>query len=322
MDNWLKLSHRHHSGRLRPHEHTSYALLAVLLFIVGISLTAYSVKAGNLTWTRPGPAAGSIGITGTMPGKPPTQGAVITAPSNGQHFTTSPVLIKGTCPANTLVEIFKNDIFAGSTVCTDKGAFEIDIDLIIGQNAIVAKVYDALNQAGPDSPTVTIAYDASLPNASGQRSLDFGGDQMLVLTDAVFRGNFPGQEMTIPVRIVGGTAPYAVNVEWGDLKNNLISRGDSIEFRTPHTYAKAGIYQLGVQATDTNGRVAFLTVAAIINGQVDPVATTTTATASTQSKLLALWPLYTAAVAMVISFWLGEKREKHDLAAHGQLLTP
>ena len=322
MDNWLKLSHRHHSGRLRPHEHTSYALLAVLLFIVGISLTAYSVKAGNLTWTRPGPAAGSIGITGTMPGKPPTQGAVITAPSNGQHFTTSPVLIKGTCPANTLVEIFKNDIFAGSTVCTDKGVFEIDIDLIIGQNAIVAKVYDALNQAGPDSPTVTIAYDASLPNASGQRSLDFGGDQMLVLTDAVFRGSFPGQEMAIPVRIVGGTAPYAVNVEWGDLKNNLISRGDNIEFRTPHTYAKAGIYQLGVQATDAHGRVAFLTVAAVINGQVDPVATTTTATASIQSKLLALWPLYTAAVAMVISFWLGEKREKHDLAAHGQLLTP
>jgi hypothetical protein len=293
----------------------------VLLFIVGISLTAYSVKAGDLTWTRPGPSAGSIGITGIMPGKPPTQGAVITSPSNGQRFTTSPVPITGTCPANTLVELFKNDIFAGSTACSDKGTFEVDIDLIIGQNVMIARVYDALNQAGPDSPAVTVSYDASLPTASGQRSLDFGGDQMLVLTDAVFRGNFPGQEMTIPVRIVGGTAPYAVNVEWGDLKNNLISRGDNLEFRTPHTYAKAGIYQLGVQATDSKGRVAFLTVASIINGQVDPVSSGTPTVSSTQSKILALWPLYTAAVAMVISFWLGEKREKRDLANHGQLLS-
>ncbi len=321
MDSWLKLSPRRHSGRLRAHNQTSYVLLAVLLFFVGISLTIYSAHAGDLTWTRPGPAGGSIGITGTMPGKPPTQGAVITTPSAGQRFTTSPVPIKGTCPANTLVEIFKNDIFAGSTVCTDKGAFEIEIDLIIGQNTIVARVYDALNQAGPDSQSISIYYDATFPSASGQTSLDFGGEQMLILTDAVFRGSFPGKEMSIPIRIVGGTAPYAINIQWGDLKNNLVSRSDNLEFRTAHTYAKAGIYQLGLQATDAKGRVAFLTVASIVNGQPDPAVTETT-TPGVQSKLLALWPLYTAAVAMVISFWLGEKRERHDLAARGQLLTP
>ena len=78
-----------------------------------------------------------------------------------------------------------------------------------------------------------------------------------------------------------------------------------------------------MQATDSQGRVAFLTVAAIVNGQPDPVAATESDKPnSLAGHLMALWPLYTAAVAMVISFWLGEKRQKHALAAHGQLLTP
>lgn len=317
-NNWLKLSAHHHSGKVCSHERTSYFPLGLVLVFVGLSLGAATVSAAE-SWVRPGPASGSIGITGTMPGKPPKIGAQITSPNSGQHFATTPVTIKGTCLKDTLVEIFKNDIFAGSTVCTAQGTFSIDIDLMIGKNDIVARVYDDLNQKGPDSNIITIYYDALPAQADAVRSLDFGGPQMLINTDSVFRGIFPNQDMVMPLDIIGGTAPYAVNIQWGDLSNTVVSRPDNQSFKVSHTYKKPGVYQISVQASDSQGRVAFITVAAIVNGQPVSEATAATTTSPT-NRLLLLWPLYTSAVAVLISFWLGERRQRAVLAHKGLLL--
>ena len=323
MATWLKVSPHEQTAHRSPHETTSYSVLALLLFAVGLALSFYTVNAADLSWSRPLPAEGSVGITGVMPGKPPTIGATINSPTDGQRFTTSPIEVVGTCPPGILVEIFRNDIFAGSTICGDDGKYKITIDLLSGANTFTARVYDALNQAGPDSKSITVYFDFIAAQAAPGRGLDFGGNEMIVQTDAVFRGAFPGKEMTVPVSIIGGVPPYAVNIQWGDLKNSLHSRADNQPFNSSHTYAKPGIYQLAMQATDSHGRVAFITVAAIVNGQPEPVAITGANTPSSlATHLMALWPLYTAAVAMVISFWLGEKRQKHALAAHGQLLTP
>jgi hypothetical protein len=315
MSNWLTLGHHHHSGRLRPHEHTSYFPLAILLFVVGVLLTAFSV-----TVASPGPESGSVGLTGTMPGPAPTVAATIQIPKNGQHFSATPITISGTCPKNTLVEIFKNDIFAGSTACSDKGTYSLEVDLLIGQNTVVARVYDSLNQPGPDSNIVTVFYDALASQGSPVKSLDFGGAQLLLNTDAVYRGVFPEKEFTIPIDILGGKPPYAVNIQWGDSTNKIVPRNDNVTFRTPHVYQKPGIYQISLQGSDSEGRVAFLTVAAIVNGQ-PPIAPAAGST-SPVNKLLVLWPLYAAAIAIVISFWLGERREKRVLASHGLLINP
>jgi hypothetical protein len=254
-----------------------------------------------------------------MPGKPPTTAAVIKSPTTGQRFATSPITFSGTCPENTLVEIFKNDIFAGSTVCTDKGTFSLEVDLLIGQNSVVARVYDALNQAGPDSNIVIVYYDA-LPNpADSLNSFNFGGNQLLLNTDAVFRGIFPEQTMNVPLDILGGTPPYAVNIAWGDATNKVVPRNDNATFNVTHEYKKPGVYQVVFQATDAGGRVAFLTVAAIVNGQPDPVAAT--APVATPGQLLLLWPLFVGAVAVTVSFWLGEQREKRVLEKRGLLTT-
>ncbi|MGH7197059.1 MAG: hypothetical protein ACREGJ_04845 [Candidatus Saccharimonadales bacterium] len=313
MLDWLKLSHHAHSGRLRPHEHTSYLPLGLLLLLVGFALTAYSVSAAS-----PPPEAGSIGLTGIMPGKPPTEAATIKSPTNQQRFSTSPVTITGTCPEGTLVELFKNDIFAGSTICGNAGTFSLDVDLLIGQNTLIARVYDSLNQPGPDSKAVTVFYDALPPQAGPLASLDFGGAQLVLNTDAVFRGVFPEQELNIPVDLLGGTPPYAVNVQWGDSNNKVVPRGDNVSFKVGHTYRKPGTYQIALQATDAKGRVAFLTVAAIVNGQASAI-TAAALNAATPNQLLVLWPVYTSALAIVISFWLGERREKHILQGRGPL---
>lgn len=319
LHKWLKLSHHHHSGKLRPHEHTSYVPLAFMLVVVGFALATFSSAVESAT-PYDGPEAGSVGLTGIMPGKPPTTAATINMPSNGQRFSTSPITVSGTCPKDTLVEIFKNDIFAGSTVCTSSGTYSLEVDLLIGENRLVARVYDALNQAGPDSNIVTVYYDALPPQSGGLTPFNFGGNQLLLNTDAVFRGIFPGQTMTVPLDVLGGTPPYAINIEWGDASNKVVPRNDNATFNVDHVYQKPGVYQVTFQATDAGGRVAFLTVAAIVNGQPDAV-TASTNPLATPNQLLLLWPIFTGAVAITISFWLGEQREKHILKKRG-MLTP
>lgn len=312
MLKWLKLSPHPHSGKLRPHEHTSYLPLGILLFFVGIALAGFTTTA-----ISPGPESSSIGLTGTVPADPPTTAAVILSPNNQQRFSETPITFSGTCPETTLVEIFKNDIFAGSTPCTTEGTFSLDVDLLIGENEIIARVYDALNQPGPDSNAITVFYDAVPLQADPLMSFDFGGPQLLLNTDAVFRGVFPEEELAVPLDIIGGTPPFAVNIEWGDSTNKVISRDSNAPFRASHTYTRPGTYQVTLQASDASGRVAFLTVASIVNGQ--PALTTQAAPtpSNTVNKLLLLWPLYTSMIAVVISFWLGERREKKVLAKHG-----
>lgn len=283
--------------------------------MAGLGLTVYTASA-----TSPGPEASSVSLTGTMPGKPPVIAAAIKSPNNQARFSASPITFSGSCPANTLVEVFKNDIFAGSTPCSEAGIFTLEIDLLNGQNTIIARVYDALNQAGPDSNPITVYYDALPVQASALTTLDFGSAQLLLNTDAVFRGSFPDKEMSIPIDIIGGTPPFAINIQWGDSNNKVISRNNNTTFKTAHTYKKAGTYQISIQASDAMGRVAFLTVASIVNGQPNVAATATTIPKSEVSKLLVLWPLYVGAIAVLISFWIGEQREKQILAKRGLLI--
>lgn len=311
MHRWLKLSHRSHSGRLKPHEYTSYGPLMLLLVGVGVMLTISTVSASGPT---PGPAAGSIGLTGIMPGAAPTVAATIGVPGNGESFTTSPITVRGNCPQGTLVEIFKNNIFAGSTACDSTGNYSISVDLLIGQNQLVARVYNSLNEPGPDSNIVTVYYNALPFQGSPIAALNLGGNQLLLNTNAVYRGTSPGQQMTMPITVLGGTEPYAVNVQWGDSGNTIVPQNNNLQFYVNHTYKNAGTYQITIQGSDSQGRVAFLTVAAIVNGNATAVGSSSSSSKPI-NKLLMLWPLYTAALAAVVSFWLGERREKHMIDA-------
>jgi hypothetical protein len=318
MLEWLKLSHHRHTLRLRPHEHTSYIPLGFMLLVVGVALTNYTVNAAT---PYTGPESSSVGLSGIMPGKPPTVAATIKTPANGQHFSTVPISISGTCPASMLVEVFKNEIFAGSTPCSETGLYSIESDLLYGQNTLVARVYDALNQAGPDSNSVVVYYDASAAQAGPINSLGLAEAQLVINTNAVFRGTFPGQKLDVPISVLGGTPPYAINVEWGDSSNNIVPRNDNVSFTTEHTYSRAGTYQADIQASDAKGRVAFLSFASIVNGQGN-IDSTGKISSTTTNNLLVMWPLYVGAVAVVASFFVGEKREKRVLKLHGLIQNP
>jgi hypothetical protein len=305
--------HPRHTGRLRPHEHTSYVSLASFVAATGLVLTLFSIA--SFAAASPGPAAGSVSLSGTLPANPPTTAAVIGSPANGQHFTTSPVTVSGSCPVETLVALYKNDIFAGSAPCSTSGAFSLKVDLLIGKNVLIARVYDALNQAGPDSSPVTAFYDILPAQAGPLAVLNLPEKQLLLVTQPFYRGTFPGQLLNVPITILGGVQPYAINVEWGDSTNKIISRGDNSTFNAGHTYQKPGTYTITLQASDSQQRLAFLQITAIVNGRPDTIAASNTAERTTTNQLLVLWPLYAIAAAVVVSFWLGEQREKRILSA-------
>lgn len=317
----LKIIHHSHSGRLRPHEHTSYIPLFIVIVLVGFLLIDFSIS--SYVSASPGPEAGSIGLTGAMPAAPPSTGATITVPINQQHFAKSPIVISGTCPIGTLVEIFKNDIFAGSTPCETGGKYSLEIDLLYGKNILTVQVYDSLNQAGPVSSPITVYYDATPPVGAALNFLNFGGSQLLLNTDAIYRGTFPGQQLNVPLSIIGGAAPFAINVQWGDSNNKVIPRADNTVFNATHTYDKAGTYKITFQATDSQQQTAFLTVAAIVNGQPAALsAANTTGKKGLLNKLLVLWPLYAVLVTLVTSFWIGERHEKKLMIRHGYTQQP
>jgi hypothetical protein len=114
-----------------------------------------------------------------------------------------------------LVEIYKNDVFAGSTNCQN-GSYNLQIDLFDGRNDLVAKVFDSLNQAGPNSTTVTVFYRTIIPSTGAHVSLTSQYSK---------RGADPGDILSWPVTLSGGTGPFAISVDWGDKSNpDLLSQ--------------------------------------------------------------------------------------------------
>src|SRR5581483_9890283 len=157
--------------------------------------------------------SGSAGLEGTVPSNPPSSAPVITAPHSGQTFSSLPVNVSGLCSGSLLVEVFKNDVFAGSAQCSG-GSFSLQIDLFRGQNDITAKLYDDLDQAGPASSPISVVFNDSLPAT---------GPQISIISSYAKRGAPPSQVLTWPIIITGGNPPYAESVDWGDKSNPDLS---------------------------------------------------------------------------------------------------
>lgn len=253
------------------------------------------------------PKSGSTGMQGKISSPPPTTPATISLPRDGQIFTTLPITVTGLCPNGTLVKIFKNNVFSGSVQCTN-GSYSILIDLFDGQNEIVARVYDALDQAGPDSGTVTVTFENTKSGTVSRVSLS---------SNFAKRGANPGQVLTWPIIMSGGTGPYAVSVDWGDGKApDLMSQSFPGTFNIQHVYDSPGVYNIVVKATDKNGSVAYLQLVGVANGPLsqDTGSTSNSGGNTTTTKRIILWQPAAIILPMIaIGFWLGRKHELSTL---------
>jgi hypothetical protein len=303
----LKLSHHHHSGRVLPHHHTSYAGLTLVMLVMGLFMLGISVGASANNLTPPTPAVnpqnGALGFVGVVPGPPPSIAPTILAPRDGLVFSSVPITISGTCQTGLLVSITSQDVFVGSTTCDTHGAYSLLIDLFAGVNRLAARHVDALGQTSPASNAVTVNYHPPSFSSSGNIT-----PQLFLQTDAAVEGGSPGQSISWKASIVGGTAPYAVSFDWGDGKSDLVSRSQPGPVSANHAYSQPGTYLVLIRVTDANNNAAFIQVVTVVNGAVAATGTGTSGGALRAGVLLA-WPIYVLAGLLILTFWLGERRE-------------
>lgn len=309
-----RYSHRRHTGRLRPHHETSYAFLVFLMMAIGVLLATYSFTTEAST-----SGGGAYTVGAVVTGARPTGPATITSPSSGQTFGTNPITVTGTCPDKTLVKVFKNGILAGSTICDANRHFSIQMDLLLGSNALTAWAYNTNDQPGPDSPTVNVTL--TIPsNVFGFSS------ELLIQSTSYYRGALPGDQITWPIELVGGVAPYAVSFDWGDgTQSDLVTRTAPGPFTLNHTYKQVGgylgAYPLIIRATDAAGHTAYLQLTSIINSPTGNAKAGTKSIVPSLSQYALIWPLWVILLLMIISFWLGERREKRIMRRQMEALA-
>jgi hypothetical protein len=268
------------------------------LLVLVVASLAFPSKLTALTQQD----SGAVGVEGTVPSSPPTKAATISVPSNGQTFTNLPITVSGLCTKGLLVEIFKNEVFAGSTQCSN-GSYSLQIDLFDGRNDLIARLYDSLNQTSPDSNTVSVTLRSNSASSSSRVSL---------ITSFAKRGATPGDPLSWPLTLSGGSSPYALTIDWGDKSApDLLSRAAAGDFTIEHTYLQSGLYNVTIKATDVNGSVAFLQVVGVGNG---PIQQTTASTKNGgsggqgQTKIL-WWPFLLTIGLLVIAFWAGQQHQ-------------
>ena len=331
----LRLSHRKHSGHVLPRRTTSYPVLLMIVLCLGVFLAG---------WTRAVTAddTGSYDVSARVPGQTPTIPATIDLPLNADVTSSKPIDVKGTCPSNTYVELFRNNFPSGIGLCDQNGKYTISTDLFVGLNELIARVYSFSDTAGPDSASIAVTYkptvspsqssesptseSTSTPSSSSsevspQLVQEETKSPIRLTSDFAYLGHYAGQELTWPINIAGGVAPYAVSVDWGDGQHNLYSQKQDGLLNIEHKYKKAGAYKgsyvININIIDSLGSGSSLQLISIINNSASSSGfaggLSATGTSITSDKLVKTikyaWPSYGVVVLMLSSFWLGETRE-------------
>ena len=285
-------------------------IAAVWLSIL-ISVSGFASVSALAPLTYPtNPQSGGTGLNGTIPSPPPTQAASIAVPTNGQSFTSQPVNVSGICPVNLLIKLYINSVFSGSAMCTS-GSYTIQATLFDGTNNLVVVDYDALNQAGPNSNTVSVSYSG--PSGSATTGITLTSDYARL-------GANPGSTLSWPIVISGGTPPYAVSVDWGDgSAAELVSQPGSGTFNITHIYAAAGVYKVLIKATDTSSNVGYLQLVGVANGSTNQgnssknsggAGSTNSNNNGIGTPLIAGF-IATAIILPAFTFWLGRQHLLH-----------
>ena len=287
---------------MKLHKIPAFVMIAGLLLLVLGMAFAFTSTA------KAAEESGSVGLEGRISAPPPTTPAVISFPTNGAVIRDLPVTVTGICQDGLLVKLFKNNVFAGSAQCVN-GGFSIQIDLFSGLNELVARVYDDLDQAGPDSNIVRVTFPSAGFNT---------GSRVSLTSNFAKRGANPGERRVWPIAISGGNGPYAVSVDWGDGKPaDIYSQPFAGAFNIEHVYDSPGIYNVVVRATDKDGNVAFLQLVAVANG---PLSQTSAdgegggGAGDIKETTKILWQPAAISIPLILStFYLGRKYELFTL---------
>lgn len=311
-----KILHHRHTGKLAHGQYTAYGLLLLMLLATSAPLIMVSRA---LAQAAPSTPASGDGIFAVVQEGPPTERPTITSPVQNRVFSVTDVpRVIGDCQPGTAIQIFKNEVFAGATLCNDNGRYAVDVDLFQGTNILIARSLGKTNQAGPESLPVTVVKGVlSINNPEDKLRAPF-----YISSDFLYKGVNVGKPLEWNLDIGGGLAPYAVSVSWGDGKTDLISRSGNGRFTVSHIYDKSaqtadGSFVTTIIATDQQGTKSFIKLVAIVSGTTPEGIVGEVKRGYDLSGVLRMaWQLFIGAVAILLAYWLGEKRELYVQRRH------
>ncbi len=271
--------------------------LAVLVCLLGV-INGVASAVDN-------PQNSAVGLQGKISSPAPTTAPTVGVPKDGQTFTSIPITVSGLCTNDLLIKIFKNNVFAGATQCKN-GSYSLQIDLFIGLNQIIARAYDALDQASPDSAPINVTFSSNVPGI---------GPRVSLTTVYAKRGVDPGKTLAWPIILSGGQGPYAVSIDWGDGKpTDLKSLQFAGTFEIDHVYDSPGIYNITINASDNTGASAFLQVVGLANGAATQANSSGQNSQNPIIKTQTLWqPVALAVPLLIFNFWLGKRYERQAI---------
>ncbi len=306
---------RHHSERPLHKRVALHPLSIFLVLCAGVLIVASTWRAG----------ADTLEVTAKVPAPLPAGPAIITSPHDQDHLTETPITVAGTCPDNTYVKLYRDDVFSGVSQCVG-GHFSISTSLADGANKLQAKVYNITDDEGPASAPIIVYYDRPVtptPSAptgqappvtstpSGSGAISGTGNGPLVITgDYQYQAHYTGQPFSWKFQVSGGARPYTITITWGDGETTTFQSQDGI-LNLSHAYKKGGDYQPILHVTDADGATVQLQLSAVVKDWPIIAVTTMPFGAEIERYLWALWPAYLAILLMLASFWLGELEVVH-----------
>ncbi len=330
-DGVFKTSHHRHSGRVLPHHRTSYSGLALIMLLAGLAMSAISWP----VFADPVSQSGNISIIGNVNGAPPSVAPSITTPATNTVTATSPLKVAGLCTTGLVVAIKRNGLNAGSAICSAIGTYELQVQLLPGRNDLIAQQFDTLNQGSPVSGTVTVTYQPPTPPVPMPQPVPTPAPQpggrppvvqssprpapvpaaVMATVKYVYYGATPDVKFVMPITIDSGNPPFAINVDWGDGKSDVVSKPQPGELRLSHIYDKSGMYEVVVSISDKLGLTGYIQTVVVVNGQ--SLAGIVQASGENgdqlQGKILVAWPIYIVMATLLLGFWLGEHYERRLL---------
>lgn len=322
-----KFSHPSHTGKKLAHKHTSYHGLIFLLILLGVILIFgnASIRALN------------VDVTAYLPNDPPSEAAIINNPVAGANLNQNPIIISGTCQHSSPsyhVKVFSNNVIVGTSLCVN-GSFSIGASLLLGNNNLVAKTYNFIEQPGPDSVMVSVLLKALdiTENVVSREPVnvttfpDFkltpNLETLRVVASPTFVSFIPGEQFNLTVATLGGKPPYAVNVEWGDDMEDIYSLTGLEQITISHTYDIQKNYQIMINATDSMGNKTQFIVTADAGGKINknqsPIIGDTSGTGTPwymNAQIVII--LYASTTLAVIGFWMGEVTKARTLRVSRQ----
>ncbi len=190
--------------RRAPHVRLTLHPASIMVQLcVGVLLVASTVAVFGESYT----------VTAKVPADPLTSAAVIVTPLDGSHFSTQAQSITGSCPDNSYVKLYQNNVYVGVSWCSSN-AFQISTLLAGGSNLLTVQDYNITDDAGPTSSGITVYYD--VPTTGGGQpggSSSGGGSQSSGSSNSSANNSSVVAPVAIQVMQVDNNVPFNADGE-------------------------------------------------------------------------------------------------------------